>query len=408
MIKKLLGPSGTPAQSSKKPTLFKIKVLVVTLFLFAFIASIMLVGYFYTLTSNIEVEIAKKGTTSSSQTILASLLLTIILIFVIVQTWNKNGREFSKTISSPVGIAFLSVLALNALIALALPSFWSIYFGNIKMFLLTNAGIILMAYLFSRGSKGEKIAGWIICVVVIAGWFDPVKINCKEKTGEPTKRYFEMLSLEELTKQLPQDTVLKAIAECESGGKQFEEDGVTPLKNKGIPKKGIKPTSAFGKYQFLEIHREKAKEVLGPDPDLNREEDQDAYAKWLLAKEGTKHWEHDEKYGGGKACWGPKLIAASRQAGLLPTETRIVLAPVGKPSEEIEVENWGEYSWGRVKSGNEPYRFHFRSPKGKSSIDLPTKDGKYAEIPDLVSSVSFESLGDKPLLIRLTLGKQLR
>lgn len=106
--------------------------------------------------------------------------------------------------------------------------------------------------------------------------------------------------------RVPLEVARRVVCECESGCRQFEEDGKTPLKNKGIPSKGIKPSDAFGKHQFREMHREPASK-LGFD--LNTEEGQDRYFAYLYEKEDFGPWDHDEQFGGGRACWGPKLMA---------------------------------------------------------------------------------------------------
>jgi hypothetical protein len=108
------------------------------------------------------------------------------------------------------------------------------------------------------------------------------------------------------TTRAPLEVARRVVCECESGCRQFEEDGKTPLKNKGIPSKGIRPSDAFGKYQFREMHR---KPALDLGFDLNTEEGQDRYFAYLYGKEDFGPWDHDDQFGGGRACWGPKLMA---------------------------------------------------------------------------------------------------
>ena len=95
--------------------------------------------------------------------------------------------------------------------------------------------------------------------------------------------------------RLPADVVLPIIAQCESGGRQFEDNGVTPLKNK-------EGSSGFGKYQFLESHRETAT-AMGFD--LDTESGQDDYARIVLADpaQGLKPWEKS------RWCWEKDLLA---------------------------------------------------------------------------------------------------
>lgn len=119
------------------------------------------------------------------------------------------------------------------------------------------------------------------------------------------------------TTRVPLEVAKRVVCECETNCQQFEKnkdgnfvlDGEgkkIPTRNKGIPSKGIKPSDAFGKYQFREMHRKLA---LDLGFDLNTEEGQDRYFEYLYAKEDFGPWDHDEQFGGGRACWGPKLVA---------------------------------------------------------------------------------------------------
>ena len=109
------------------------------------------------------------------------------------------------------------------------------------------------------------------------------------------------------------------------------------MDDKGIPQKNIPPSSAFGKYQFMEMHREPAKKLALEFPtinyDLDTEEGQDNYARYRYSKTGTRDWEFDEQYGGGKTCWEPKLRAYTWGGGEVVAIT--VRAPVDGWSDEI-------------------------------------------------------------------------
>ncbi|OHA89448.1 MAG: hypothetical protein A3C70_02940 [Candidatus Zambryskibacteria bacterium RIFCSPHIGHO2_02_FULL_43_14] len=121
--------------------------------------------------------------------------------------------------------------------------------------------------------------------------------------------------------RLPANMVLPIIAECESGGQQFEADGVTPKQN---------PTStAIGKYQIMSsLHEEKAK---GMGMDIRTLEGNEAYAKFLYETSGTLHWEADLE---SKACWEPKLLAFGYRATptTLFTDFNLVVKP-GEPGK---------------------------------------------------------------------------
>lgn len=155
----------------------------------------------------------------------------------------------------------------------------------------------------------------------------------------------------------PTEVLLREICMCESRCQQFEPDGKTPLKNKGIPEKGIKPSSAFGKYQFMEFHRGLALE-LGYD--LNTEAGQDGYAKYRIERYGTADWEFDAEYGGGPACWGPRLaslgyvrtgvlaVARVQRVVITPAPIGTVDAPVDEWSGEVNTAGHRKVCWGRI------------------------------------------------------------
>ena len=131
------------------------------------------------------------------------------------------------------------------------------------------------------------------------------------------------------TRDLPADVVLPIIAECESGGKQFEDDGKTPLKNK-------QGSSAIGKYQILAtLHEERAKK-LGHD--IRTEEGNEAYARLLFAESHTTHWEADPS---SRACWEPKLVALGYQQAtpLSPTPigTKTLVLTEDNPTSVISI-----------------------------------------------------------------------
>ncbi|MFZ2763516.1 MAG: hypothetical protein WAX80_00545, partial [Minisyncoccia bacterium] len=141
------------------------------------------------------------------------------------------------------------------------------------------------------------------------------------------------------------DLVLPIIADCESGdngkpgtARQFEADGVTPYKNR-------EGSSAFGKYQFLESHREPA---LALGYDLDTEQGQDDYSRHLYNGPGrTGPWEHDPR---SVACWEPKLLAL----GYTPSQRPVAIYPFTVTADKPFVITVGpDYRfdwWGKVNA----------------------------------------------------------
>ena len=99
---------------------------------------------------------------------------------------------------------------------------------------------------------------------------------------------------------LPATVVLPLIAKCESGGRHFEADGVTPLRNR-------EGTSAIGTYQIMESIHGQVALLMGYD--IRTEEGNEAYATYLYNQSGTQHWEADEHT---KKCLERELLALTR------------------------------------------------------------------------------------------------
>jgi hypothetical protein len=191
---------------------------------------------------------------------------------------------------------------------------------------------------------------------------------------------------------LAAEIALPLIAECESGGKHFEDDGVTPLKNK-------EGSSAIGKYQILaSAHEERAKSM---GFDIKTPEGNEGYARVLYNESGTKHWEVDPR---GKACWGPKLAgqtsgSGGKMAWILPIE-----APV---------EKWSDY----IPVTNMYYRVDRENPSANVEAEYITTEGTFIRVaprdvpyrtPGLTRKFRFRSLDKEPAKIKVTLTPQAK
>lgn len=128
---------------------------------------------------------------------------------------------------------------------------------------------------------------------------------------------------------LPADVALPIIAECESGGRQFDDDGNVIANPE---------SSAVGKYQILEkLHQEELKK-LGLDPRIERDNEQ--FARILYEREGTRPWNKS------RGCWSTKLIASGKRP--LPTEDVMytIVMSQERPVSEIMPVGWRMDWWG--------------------------------------------------------------
>ena len=92
--------------------------------------------------------------------------------------------------------------------------------------------------------------------------------------------------------RLPENAVFPDIAQCESGGRQFDDQGNLVTNPK---------SSAIGKYGIMaSLHEERAKS-LGHD--IRTLEGNEAYARVLYKENGLKDWEES------RHCWEKRLLA---------------------------------------------------------------------------------------------------
>lgn len=263
----------------------------------------------------------------------------------------KRKTGWSYWIKHPATLITAGVTIFNLVSWSMISWWWNILTYTWWGFIVFNLGVWTILYLQTLKAKdknGEDTdKNHPIASKIAKGIGVALAVGILTIAGDKIQTYWEKRSTEggvgsrtyatNLSHSVPMEVALRVIAECESGGKQFEPDGKTPLKNKGIPDKGIKPSGAFGKYQFLESHREPA---LKLGFDLNTEDGQDNYARYRYSQTGTKDWEFDEQYGGGRVCWEPKLRAYTWGGGEAVTIT--VVAPIDKWSDLIPLPRTGD------------------------------------------------------------------
>ena len=226
------------------------------------------------------------------------------------------------------------------------PGAWNTWLSS-QTFWPMNAAIILTVFFASQQGTAARFIGlalWVLFLVVAGigayGYF-PWSTYWSAATVGSGLRSSSSLS------RLPAEVALPIIAGCESGdgspgsGRQFEADGVTPLRNR-------EGSSAIGKYQIMtSLHEERAK---GLGYDIRTEAGNEAYARYLYAESDTLHWEADSR---SKACWEPLL---ARARGTLPSTvasthstvdtTFLVTVRPGQPAEVVMPPNWMIVWWG--------------------------------------------------------------
>lgn len=200
---------------------------------------------------------------------------------------------------------------------------------------------------------------------------------------------------------VPLDAAAFVVSQCESGGKQFEKDDETPLKNR-------EGSSAAGKYQFIEAHRKPAKE-LGFD--LNTEEGQDGYARYRILRFGLRDWEADPR---SKACIAEKFASMGFKGGfessvVAPTLSIpvafVLTAPPKEWSKPFFFSRGLTFETDRLSNGKERIQIEYVSDNGDVlAIEEFSPDiNQDRKIPGIVRRIRARSLGEEPAVVKITL-----
>ena len=246
-----------------------------------------------------------------------------------------------------LGLAMVIVRSASSLLS-------SIEWSKVGLIALIVGSVVFLAWLIKKFVKrstqttGVYRRSWfrrpaVVATLILVGIYGPITyfaLRSNEEWGRPPTRSASL-------SQLPAEVALPIIAGCESGdgtpgsGRQFEADGVTPLRNR-------EGSSAIGKYQIMaSLHEERAK---GLGYDIRTKEGNEAYARYLYAESDTLHWEADPR---SKACWEPLL---ARARGTLPSTvasthsivdtTFVVTVRPGQPVEVVMPPDWMIVWWG--------------------------------------------------------------
>lgn len=326
----------------------------------------------------------------------ALVILLIALGIIARQVYNDGGGDWKKILSSPVTIAAIAVVLVNVFAALGIPKWWLKFWDQHMFFFLANTGTIVAVHFYSKGSPWAKAVAVLVSTIVVASGLNTYFTAPNFSWGRNQSKSSKEIAGISLSQRVPIEVARRVVCECESGCRQFEDDGKTPFKNRGIPDKGIPPSTAFGKYQFLEGHREIAKK-LGFD--LNTEDGQDQYFDYLYTKEGFGPWLHDEQYGGGAVCLAPKLA----EYGFKPEgqSRRVILAegPVGKFGEITKLDP--KQGKADFFGGGKKYTVLWN---GTVQEDLPRSEGVASLTPAVTYFFQVKSREEKPVKITVVVG----
>lgn len=317
-------------------------------------------------------------------------LVVLIATIALIGFWSRRGR-IRETLSQPIFLALAGVVVFNALAYIFAHSIWAKFASHPTFFLGANLSLVLALFLFSREESALRRSAWLVMLLVVVGLINVADFSKpgwfgKTKTPEPVVR----VQTESAYRQIGQDLILDIIAECESGGKHFDEEGKL-IENPS--------TSAVGKYQIMaSLHEERAKS-LGFD--IRTPEGNEGYARVLLAESGTQHWESDPE---SKACWGPKLadLVGNEQKRLI-----LVKLPPGEWSKPVFVEAGYDFVTGIYRGGNTNRLVEYTTRDGDVfTREFPRDLGKEARIPGDIRKLRFKNLGKEEIVYRVRLTKR--
>jgi len=329
-------------------------------------------------------------------------LVVLILLAALVRNPKllEKLKGDKKGFSDPKILILVGVIIFDLISWLMIPWFWSVLYYRWYTLLIFNVGFWVASYLKTikiKDKDGKETndndptaARWanIIILMLAVGMFTLADDQFRKWWGGKSAENGGISqTATNLSHGAPLEIARMAICECESGGKQFEPDGITPLKNKGVPSEGIPPSSAFGKYQFLESHRQPA---LALGFDLNTEEGQDRYFEYRYNLNGTKDWEADPR---SVACWEPKLKGFTWAGGEAiayvvdaPTNTWGRVVPIPYAPKKWELNGFG--------------RKYKALWNGTIEEDLPRPPGAVSKQPSMVYTFRLKS--EEPELAKIT------
>lgn len=333
--------------------------------------------------------------------VITGLLIMIGLVYLVIKALKPSSDEKSKEktpateedkaggklswVKHPAFLITLGLIVFNLISWAMIPWWWSILIHTWYHFVFFNLGFWLVLYLGTIKTKGEdgkdtkesnptasKMAS-IIALVLVLGLATTAwqQIQVKLDKSKAESGILSRTSTTNLSHGVPMEIALRVIAECESGTKQFGTDG-KPIKN-------MERSGAFGKYQFLESHREPAKK-LGFD--LDTEEGQEKYARYRYGISQTKDWEADPR---SSACWEPKLRAYTWGGG--EAVVIVVLAPVDKMTDPPIPTPYAPKKW-ELNGFGKKYKVLWNR---EVEEDLPRAKGAESKQPTIVYDFQLQS-----------------
>ncbi|PIR87578.1 MAG: hypothetical protein COU10_03910 [Candidatus Harrisonbacteria bacterium CG10_big_fil_rev_8_21_14_0_10_45_28] len=353
--------------------------------------------------------------------VLTGLILLVVTIVVLLFVFGVIKVPRSRRVPSIVWIV-IGLIISNIAVRFTLPWFWKAWAYSWITLIIFNIMLGLASYMFTVRIKDEhgnptkepdptarKWASVLVVLLVLgvatSSWKEIKKARQKSQVAI-TPGFSPQLGG---TQAESVNYILAVLDGCETGtgapgsGRQFLDDGVTPVRN---PQDAPWGTGAVGKWQinlsdqrvlgelkFLEAEM-KLDGSLGPDESLDVERNEThnrAAAEYLYKKYGTAQWTASV------ACWADKI---TMPGGVVVT----LEGPVGEWSAPFSPRQGFNFSTGWVGVGKPRHQIEYTLRDGGVVInEYPTKDGKNQIIKGEVAGFRVKSLEKKPVTVEITL-----
>lgn len=293
------------------------------------------------------------------------VMIVIIVIGVFFSgayaQWEPSKKLYQQKFwRGPVSIAVYILTGVYLVIAFLLPKLWGLIWGDQIFFWSLTIGVIILTGLRTMtGSDGKPLSyaqkgSLVFAIFLVFGLLAQILANphWRNGTGSTSKESIFSWAFTGTHSNLSHNTaseeiILREIAKCESGGKQFTDDVVTRNMNETPADQS---DDDIGEWQINLKHQ--AAIIKELEANIFEREDNYRVAKEILRRQGTGPWNKS------RACWASKLTAlgispdgkGSIDQAKLPIELGTVEVPQNDWSKEVPTPNIPGtlVSWGRL------------------------------------------------------------
>lgn len=339
----------------------------------------------------------------------------VIAVIVVLAVLAKNPELFGKLkggseklgLSDPRILIAIGVIVFNLVSWAMIPWFWDVLFYKWYTLVFFNVGLWSVLYLGTIKVKDDKSKkdtektnptasklASIITIVLVLGLVTTAWQLLKKGWEESTSASSSIVNRTSTVTtdsisfdDAPQDVAFPIIAGCESGGKQFNEDGSVVHGNVNPHDIGYLQINEVVHLDLINEHNElniyKSKDDNLKMGEIIREK-YHGYGPWYLSQ----------------ACWGPILAGKGYGQGV-DSQNIVTLVPleatVGHFGERLYIRSGMYFDWADSEGA-----FVLQDQKG-SVVQYDSSRGIQERMPYPSKWIEAKSLSDKPAIVKLRL-----